>query len=154
MHVVRNVILAIVAVVALTVLAASLYVVGEQEQIIITQFGKAIGEPVVTAGLKIKVPFIQKVNRFERRILEWDGRANDITQAVIGSLDKTDRFLDHLNIVGQRVTSGEGNVGRLFMDDKLYESMLITADRLSLVIEEFQALLAEWRQGKVRVSAW
>ena len=49
------------------------YTVGEQEQVIITQFGKPVGEPVKTAGLHFKMPFVQVVNRFEKRVLEWDG---------------------------------------------------------------------------------
>lgn len=53
--------------------SASLYTVSETEQIIITQFGKPVGETVTDAGLHLKVPFVQKVNRFEKRILEWDG---------------------------------------------------------------------------------
>lgn len=64
--------IAIGIVVFLTVTGA-FYVVPETEQIIITQFGQPIGEPVTTAGLKLKAPFIQEVNRIEKRILEWDG---------------------------------------------------------------------------------
>lgn len=56
----------------------SLYRVNETEQIIITQFGKPVGEIVNDAGLKMKVPFVQKVNRIEKRILLWDGDANDM----------------------------------------------------------------------------
>ncbi|MFP6680690.1 MAG: protease modulator HflC, partial [Gammaproteobacteria bacterium] len=41
---------------------SSLYTVSEVEQMIITQFGKPVGEPVTTAGLKVKLPFIQEVN--------------------------------------------------------------------------------------------
>jgi membrane protease subunit HflC len=56
----------------------SLYRVDETEQIIVTQFGKPVGGIVNAAGLKFKVPFIQKVNRIEKRILLWDGDANDM----------------------------------------------------------------------------
>jgi len=56
----------------------SLYRVDETEQVIITQFGKPVGGIVSDAGLKMKVPFIQKVNRIEKRILLWDGAANDM----------------------------------------------------------------------------
>lgn len=52
--------------------SASLYTVSETEQIIITQFGKPIGDTITEAGLHVKVPFTQKVNRFEKRILEWE----------------------------------------------------------------------------------
>ena len=60
------------------VLMSAIYTVNEVEQIIITQFGKPIGEPVTTAGLKLKVPFIQDVNPIEKRVLEWDGSPSDM----------------------------------------------------------------------------
>ena len=56
----------------------SLYTVGETERVLITQFGKPMGEIVDEAGLKVKIPFIQVVNRIEKRILVWDGAANDM----------------------------------------------------------------------------
>jgi len=59
-------------------LYASLYTVNEVEQIIITQFGKPVGEPITTAGLKVKLPFVQEVNSIDRRILEWDGEPSDM----------------------------------------------------------------------------
>ncbi|GAC35232.1 protease modulator HflC [Paraglaciecola polaris] len=60
------------------VLVQSLYRIDETEQVIITQFGKPIGEVISDSGLKLKVPFIQTVNRIEKRILLWDGAANDM----------------------------------------------------------------------------
>ena len=64
--------------VAALLLFASAYTVPMTEQIIITQFGEQIGAPVTKAGLHWKVPFIQKVNRIEKRILEWDGPSADM----------------------------------------------------------------------------
>jgi membrane protease subunit HflC len=54
-----------------------LYVVNEAEQAIVTQFGKPVGD-VSEPGLHFKMPFIQKVSRFEKRILKWDGDPNQI----------------------------------------------------------------------------
>ena len=71
-------IIAVVALFALAVLASSLYVVQETQQVIITQFGKPVGQPISTPGLKIKVPFVQTVYAFEKRFLEWDGDPNQI----------------------------------------------------------------------------
>ena len=68
----------ILGAIAFVVLANSLYTVRETEQVILTQFNKIVGEPVTEAGLQGRVPFIQKVNRIERRILEWDGRPTDM----------------------------------------------------------------------------
>ena len=54
------------------------YVIEEGKQVIITQFGEPIGGAITKAGLHIKIPFIQKVNEFEKRILTWDGYPNQI----------------------------------------------------------------------------
>jgi membrane protease subunit HflC len=69
------------ALLLLTYLAAALclYTVSEQEQVIITQFGRPIGEPIRDAGLHFKLPFVQEVNRIEKRILEWDGQVVEMT---------------------------------------------------------------------------
>ncbi len=60
------------------VLFNSVYVVQEPHQAIITQFGKPVGDPIMTPGLNFKIPFIQKVHRFEKRFLEWDGDPNQL----------------------------------------------------------------------------
>jgi len=67
----------IIAVVAATV-GGAFYIVNEAEQVIITQFGKPVGDPVITPGLKMKVPFLQKANFFDKRFLEWDGAPNEV----------------------------------------------------------------------------
>ncbi len=63
---------------ALLVAKGALYTVHETEQVIITQFGKPIGEPIVEAGLHVKIPFVQKVNRVQKHILEWDGQRTEM----------------------------------------------------------------------------
>jgi len=60
------------------VLKSTLYTVDEVEQVIITQFGKPVGAPVIRAGLKAKLPFIQEVNSIDKRVLEWDGDPSDM----------------------------------------------------------------------------
>ena len=65
-------------IVALILILETVFMVKETEQVVITQFGKPIGEAKTTPGLKIKVPFIQNANFFEKRFLEWDGDPNQI----------------------------------------------------------------------------
>ncbi len=72
------IVVAVVLVLGLGLLANALYTVGEVEQVIVTQFGKPVGQPVTSAGLKIKVPFIQETNPIDKRVLEWDGRPSDM----------------------------------------------------------------------------
>ena len=63
---------------ALLVLTGAFYVVSETEQVIVTQFGEPIGAPITTAGVHFKVPFVQQVNRLEKRVLQWDGPTADM----------------------------------------------------------------------------
>jgi membrane protease subunit HflC len=74
----RNYLWVAVVVVALLLLAGSVYIVNETNQVIITQFGDPVGAAVTTAGVHFKVPFIQKTNYFEKRWLEWEGDPNQI----------------------------------------------------------------------------
>ncbi|MCF7907655.1 MAG: protease modulator HflC [Candidatus Omnitrophica bacterium] len=53
------------------------YVITEGQQAVITLLGKP-KRIVIESGLKLKVPFLEKVNKFEKRILEWDGYPNEI----------------------------------------------------------------------------
>ena len=70
--------IALAGLVLLFVLSNSFYTVLEIEQVIVTQFGEPVGDPKTEAGLHFKMPFIQKVNRLEKRVLEWDGDPNQI----------------------------------------------------------------------------
>ena len=70
--------LIVVMAVAGFALANSIYTVSEVQQVIITQFGKPVGDPVMEAGLKMKVPFIQEVNPIDNRVLPWDGSPSDM----------------------------------------------------------------------------
>lgn len=67
----------------------SAYVVDETEQVVITQFGKAIGDAKKDPGLKFKTPFIQKANYFPKNLLEWDGEPGQVN-----TLDKTFLLVD------------------------------------------------------------
>ncbi len=59
-------------------LGGSFYILAEWEQAVLTQFGRPVGAQVVKAGLQFKLPFIQRVRRFDKRILNWDGYPNQI----------------------------------------------------------------------------
>ena len=63
----------VVVILGLIVVGGSLYTIDQTQQVVITQFGEPIGDPITEPGLHVKIPFIQKVNYFEKRILAWDG---------------------------------------------------------------------------------
>lgn len=65
--------IALAGIFAILILGGAFYTVHEAETVILTQFGQKVGTPIVEPGLHFKTPFIQDVNRLEKRILEWDG---------------------------------------------------------------------------------
>ncbi len=69
---------AVLLLVLLLGISGTLYIVDETKQVIITQFGKPVGDPETTPGLKLKIPLIQKAQYFEKRFLEWDGDSNQL----------------------------------------------------------------------------
>ncbi len=69
---------ALVVLAILGFMTGGLYVVDETQQVVITQFGQPIGEPIKDAGLRIKLPFIQVAHYFDKRLLPWDGDPNQI----------------------------------------------------------------------------
>ena len=86
----KKIILQIALLIALfIILSASIFQVNETEQVVITQFGKPVGNAITTPGLKMKVPFIQKTNFFEKRYMAWDGEGNQLP-----TLDKKFIFVD------------------------------------------------------------
>jgi membrane protease subunit HflC len=68
----------VVVVAVLLVLSGTFYTLEEGQQAVIVQFGRPVGEPVTEAGLHVKLPFVQGVQRFEKRLLTWDGDPNQI----------------------------------------------------------------------------
>ncbi len=67
----------------------SIYTINETEQVVVTQFGKPVGGAITDAGIHFKTPIIQTVIKFDKRILEWDGSANEIP-----TLDNKYIFID------------------------------------------------------------
>jgi modulator of FtsH protease HflC len=82
-------ILIAVVVLVLIVAYSAAYTVDEREQVVVTQFGRAIGKPKMDAGLYFKIPLIQQANYFPKNLLEWDGDPGQIP-----TLDKTFIYVD------------------------------------------------------------
>ena len=81
----------------------SFFIVNEFEQAIVLQFGKPIGNSKTESGIYFKVPFINNVIKFEKRILEWDGAATEIPTK--GMKDKSSN-----SIVNQREKQETTNI--------------------------------------------
>jgi len=76
-------------VIVLFVLYQGIYTVDETQQVVITQFGKPVGDPVTEPGLNFKIPFVQTVSYFPKNLLQWDGDPSQVP-----TLDKTYIYVD------------------------------------------------------------
>ena len=70
--------LSLLVIVAIIVVYNAAYTIHETEQVLITQFGKPVDNPITESGLHFKIPFIQEVNQIDKRILAWDGTPNEM----------------------------------------------------------------------------
>ena len=82
-------VLIVLVVLALIGLFSAAYVIDETEQVVLTQFGKLVGEPIQEPGLYFKIPLIQKANYFPKNLLDWDGDSGQIP-----TLGKTFIYVD------------------------------------------------------------
>jgi len=153
---------------------SSLYVVRETDQVIITQFKGAVGDPITEPGLYVKVPFIQKVNRLEKRILEWDGTPSpqgmptrDKTYIIVDSFGRW-RISDPL-LYFERVNDLRSALSRLddilgsetrttISNHNLVEVIRSTKGRVAEVSEELSAVdsdsgLKPIQDGRAKLEA-
>ena len=168
----KNILIGVVIFFALLVLSGAVFTVDETKQCIITQFGNPVGQPITKAGLHIKLPMIQKVTYFEKRIMEWDGDPNEIPtkdkKYILLDTFARWRITDPLKFF-QSVNNERGAMGRLddiidgITRDFISENTLIEVVRTSNrtmaaasegesgFIEEQDSLKIE--QGRLKITA-
>ena len=134
---------------------ASIFILNETQQAIITQFGKPVGQPVTQAGIHFKIPFIQKVNYFEKRILAWDGYPTQIPtkDKKYIWMDTTARWeiADPLKFF-QTVVNEEGAQVRL--DDIIDGAVrdVVTSHNLIEIVRSSNRIVEEFKKRKNKGS--
>lgn len=78
MHKAAGSFISLLVIIAIFVVYNAAYTIHETEQVLITQFGKPVGDPITKSGLHFKIPFIQEVNQIDNRFLAWDGKPNEM----------------------------------------------------------------------------
>jgi len=136
----------IAVIVFLLIISGAFYVLDESKQAVITQFGKPVGGVVIDSGLHLKIPFIQIVNYFDKRLLDWDGEPNEIPtkDKKYIWLDTTARWKikDALKFM-QTVNNETGALARL--DDIIDAATrdYVTSNKLIEVVRNSNELLTE-----------
>jgi len=93
------------------IFGGAFYIVNESEQVVITQFGKPVGNPITTPGLKIKKPFLETANYFDKRFIAWDGEPKQVS-----TRDK--RFININTYARWRISDPLQYAKRLFDESK------------------------------------
>jgi len=151
-----SLITAAVIVIAFLVISGAVYTIDETQQVVITQFGKPIGKPITQSGLHFKMPFIQQANYFDKRILEWDGKPNQIPTKDKKYIwvDTTARWkiADALKFL-QSVTSETGAHARL---DDIIDSAtrdFVTSHNLVEAVRDTNRIIEEREMKKKNESS-
>ncbi|MFO0839269.1 MAG: MlaD family protein [Phycisphaerae bacterium] len=85
-------------------------------------------------------------------MVQFDANVSRVSQSAVGGMDQATRLLDQLTQLSQSLARGEGTLGKLLVDPKLYESVEVTFRRLAEAAEEMKLLVKDWQQGKIRVA--
>ena len=101
----------ILVVLLLLLFGGAFFIVNESEQVVITQFGEPVGDPITEPGLNFKIPLIQKANYFDRRFLAWDGEPKQVS-----TRDK--RFININTYARWRISDPLKYAQRLFDETK------------------------------------
>ncbi len=144
-------IIIIVLLVAAVLVYQAAYIVTETQQVVVTQFGRIVGSPIISPGLKFKMPFIQTANYFPKNLLDWDGDPGQIP-----TLDKTFIWVDSFarwKIVDsvkffQTVNNPFNAIGRLndIIDPAVRD--FITSNRLIEVVRNSNRELDTYEIGR------
>ena len=93
------------------IFGGAFYIVNESEQVVITQFGKPVGNPITSPGLKLKKPFLETANYFDKRFIAWDGEPKQVS-----TRDK--RFININTYARWRISDPLQYAKRLFDESK------------------------------------
>ncbi|MFT6633826.1 MAG: membrane protease subunit HflC [Bacteriovoracaceae bacterium] len=136
--------------------SSSFYILTEGQQGIVTQFGKPIGQPITTAGVHFKTPFMQKVRYVEKRILSWDGYPNQIPtkDKKYIKVDTTARWVvvDALKFI-QTVQNEQGAKARLDTILDGYTRDVISGHNLVEAVRNSDKILAKIDEKKAMIDA-
>jgi phospholipid/cholesterol/gamma-HCH transport system substrate-binding protein len=120
-----------------------------------TEDGKLVVSEMKTAAADFRATttetkaLIQETSGAVKRI---DAQVEHIARALTEDLELASNLLTRLHSIADRIDHGEGTIGQLLTDTRLYESLVLTFRRLAEATEEFRLLVKEWQKGKVRIA--
>jgi phospholipid/cholesterol/gamma-HCH transport system substrate-binding protein len=121
----------------------------------ITEDGKVVAADLKQAATEAREMITDMktlVGNAQGSLEKADGHFDRLARKGMDFLERAGRVVDELHTTTRQLNQGEGTVGRLLVDAKLYDAMVLTFRRLAETTEEFRLLVKDWQKGKVRVA--
>ena len=128
----KNIAVLIIAAILVTI-NLSVYTISMVEQAVITQLGKPVRN-VDEPGLHFKIPFIQKITKFPKQLLDYDSAPTEIL-----TKDKKNLLIDNyakwriLNSLKLLQTVRDTNGAQSRLDDIIYSELRVELGRHNLI---------------------
>lgn len=90
--------------------------------------------------------------RGQETLRNLDENVTQVSRSTMNGLDKASRFLDFMNEFATTIGKGEGTLGRLLHDERLYEAAVLTFGRMGELVQEMTVLVKDWQKGTIRVG--
>lgn len=119
----------------------------EDGRVVVSELKDASGA-VRSAAVDAK----ELINKTSQAVTRIEGNADQLTRDLREDLEIASRVLTHLDQSLEKIKRGEGTMGRLLTDERLYESLVLTFRRLAEATEEFRLLVQDWQKGKIKVG--
>jgi len=120
-----------------------------------TQDGKVVVSEMKAAAADARATAAEAKTLIEQTsgaVTRIDGHVEHVAHALTDDLEMTSNVLTRVYSIVDKIDRGEGTIGHLVADSRLYESMVLSFRRLAEAVEEFRLLVKEWQKGKVRVG--
>ena len=120
-----------------------------------TEDGKLVVSEMKTAAADFRAAttetkaLIQETSEAVKRV---DAHVENVAKSLTEDLELASNLLTRLHSIADKIDRGEGTMGKLLTDTRLYESLVLTFRRLAETTEEFRLLIKEWQEGKIRIG--
>lgn len=135
----------------------------------LSHVNEVLGDPEARENLKVSLANLRQTSEHARDAAQQFKLAGTKATGMIENINehvetaasqitddaaKLAMLFDNMNQVVNEVKAGRGTIGRMIQDQRLYESLLVTSDKLQLLVMEMQDLVSQWKSDGVKFKTF